>query len=256
MIYTYSKFNYGFVVDDSSNKLDFSEGAGQLTAEMPSGSYTMGEYVAALKAALNAAGTLIYNVTVDRTSNFITISASANFEILLSSGSNIGVSLNELIGFTQGTDLTGASAYTGATQAGKEYYPQFMLQSYVPSTNYQQSADATINKTASGRVEIVRFGIEKFIEMDIKFITNRPMDGFVIKHNPTGLEDALDFLTDISQKRRFEFVADISNPSGYEKVILESFPSFSNGAGFKLKELFSQNLPDIYETGVLKLRVV
>jgi len=256
MIYTYSKFNYGMLVDDSSNKLDFSEGGGQLTAELTSGSYTLGEYASALQSAMRAAGLLEYTVSVNRSGNIITISAPSTFSLLLNTGTNVGVSLAETIGFMQASDLTGASSYSGSVKAGSEYYPQFMLQSYVPSAHYKQSADATVNKTASGRVEIVRFGTEKFIEMDIKFITSRVMDGIVIKNNSNGLQSALDFLTDITQKRRFEFVENINSPAVYEKVILESFPSHNDGTGFKLRELFSQNLPDIYETGVLKLRVV
>jgi hypothetical protein len=38
--------------------------------------------------------------------------------------------------------------------------------------------------------------------------------------------------------------------------LLESSPDYSDGTGYKLKELFDKNLPDIYETGILKLRIV
>ncbi len=82
------------------------------------------------------------------------------------------------------------------------------------------------------------------------------MDGAIIRNNPTGLADALSFLGYISQKKKFEFVPDVLAPSTYYRVILEKAPDYSSGTGFKLKELFGQNLPDIYETGIFTLRVV
>lgn len=256
MIKTWSKFTYGFSIDTSNNSLNIDEGGGELLVTVSAGSYTLGEFVGAVKAALNDVGTNEYEVVVDRVTGLVTISADNDFDILLSSGTQIGVSFADLLGFVQVTDLTGTDTYTGASRAGLEYYPQFLLQSYVPPENYKQSSDATINKTASGRVEVVRFGIERLIEMDVKFITSLPMDGKVIKNNPRGLEAALEFLSDVSQKTRFEFVPDVDEPDEFYKVILESFPGFQNGTGFKLKELYAQNLPDIYETGVFTLRVL
>jgi hypothetical protein len=140
--------------------------------------------------------------------------------------------------------------------SGSEYYPQFMLQSYVPPGNFVESVEATVNESADGRVEVVRFGTRNMIEMDIKFITNKTMDGSIIRNNPTGLADALDFFNYVSQKKKFEFVPDVTSTSTYHKVILEKFPGNSNGTGFKLRELLSENLPDFYETGVMTLRVV
>ena len=256
MIRTWSKFNYGFQITTSNNSLDFSEGGPQLTAVLESGDYSLGEFAEAIAVAMNTVGALDYTATLNRTTNVITISATGTFSILLATGTSIGVSFATLAGFTQVVDLTGAATYTGAGEAGYQYYPQFLLQSYVPPEIFKKSADATINKAASGRVEVIRFGVEQFIEMDIKFITDLPMDNVVIKNNPSGLQDAIDFLDDISSKAKFEFVPDVDTPSVFYEVILESFPGFDNGAGYKLKELFAQNLPDFYETGVIKLRVV
>lgn len=256
MIRTWSKFNYGFQIDTSNNSLNFSEGGPELTAVLESGDYTLGEFAEVVATALSAIGALDYTASINRNTNVITLSASGTFSILLATGSNIGISFAGLMGFSQVVDLTGAATYTGASTAGFQYYPQFLLQSYVPPEIFKQSADATVNKAASGRVEVIRFGVEQFIEMDIKFITDLPMDNVVIKNNPSGLQDAIDFLDDITQKAKFEFVPDVDTPGTFHEVILESFPGFQNGAGFKLKELFAQNLPDFYETGVIKLRVV
>lgn len=256
MIYSFSKFNYGITINTENNKLNFSEGGPELTITLNSGSYTHDEFKTAVSSGFNSVGGQAYTVTLNRNTNVFTISAPGNFEILLATGTDIAVSFAEMLGFTQVADLTGTNSYSGAEASGYEYYPQFYLQSYVDNTIYQSSVDVTVNRTASGRVEIVRFGVDNFIEMDIKFITDRPMDGNVIKNNPNGLSDAIDFMQYITQKKKFEFVKDASTPNDFVKVILESTPGYADGTGFKLRELFNQNLPDIYETGVIKLRVL
>lgn len=256
MIMTFSKFNYGFNITSENYIINFDEGGPELSALLNPGSYTLGEFASEIQSALNTAGALEYTVSINRSTHKLTIAATGVFSILLSSGSNIGLSPFDIMGFTQVVDLTGLTSYTAQDRAGFEYYPQFLLQSYVPPEHFKESSDATVNETASGRVEVVRFGIVASIEMDIKFITSLTMDGKVIKNNPSGLEDALDFLSDISQKRRFEFVPDVDTPGTFYKVILDTAPGFNKGTGFKLRELFAQNLPNIYETGLLTLRVV
>jgi hypothetical protein len=256
MIHTFSKFIYGTSMDATNNNGDFKESGGALLATVEAGPYTLGELCEAVADALTAAGGQTYTVTYSRTTGLVTISAAGTFQLLLGSGANRLESYWEILGFTQGSDQTGTNTYTGASRAGTEYYPQFMLQSYVGPDNYKQAIDPTVNRTSSGRTELVSFGTDEMIEMDIKFITNLPMDGVVIKNNPTGLTDAVAFFDDITLKSRFEFVPDIATPGTFHKVVLESMPNFKDGSGYKLKELFMQNLPDIYETGLMQLRVV
>jgi hypothetical protein len=255
MINTFSKFNYGLTITATNYAGNFNEGGAELLAQVDSGSYTLGEFAEALQDAFNAAGALTYAVAVNRANNSLTISASGNFTLMLDTGTSL-LTFWETIGFNQTADLSGAATYTGGTYAGYIYYPQFMLQSYVPPEHYLQCIDAAVNKTASGRVEVVSFGTEQFIEFDLQWMTNNSMDGVWIKNNPQGVEDVLHFLTDVTKKRRFEFVPDVDDPSTFYKVIVESTPGFTNGTGFKLKELYTKNLPGFYETGIIKLRVV
>ncbi len=161
-----------------------------------------------------------------------------------------------MLGFDFSIDLVGDDSYTGNLRSGSVYRPQFQLQSYVPPDNFQESVSPVINESGDGRVEVVRFGTKNKIEMDIKFITNLPMDGLTIRNNPSGLSDALAFINYITQKKKFEFVPDVDSADDFHKVILENTPGFSDGTGFKLKELFFEGLPDIYETGVITLRVI
>ncbi len=256
MIYTKSKFNYGHKVTIENAYIPFSEGGPELIAMIQFGSYTLGEYALAVQDAFNAAGDLTYEVTVDRDANQILINATGNFELLTNTGSVLASSAFAMMGYQfPAADLTGDNVYQGNVTSGAEYFPQFLLQSYIPSPNYADSVSAIINESSDGRVEVVRFGVKRKIDMDIKFITNLAM-GEPIDSNPTGLADALAFLNFATEKNRFEFVADRLTPSTFEKVILESMPGHSDGTGFKLVEMISENLPDIYGTGVLTLRVV
>ena len=255
MIDTFSKFYYGHNITRNNRFLNFDEGGGELTAELAPSSYTLTEFLVAVQSALNSVGTLNYVVSVDRASRLISISGDANFSLLAGTGSQIGQGVWSLLGFSS-TDRTGAAAYTGDLASGSEYRPQYKLQDYVDSSIFEQSVSEVINKTTEGNIEVVSFGRENFFEMNILYITNNP--GFGIHHltNPTGLEDAIDFLQDITNKRRFEFMPDVAQSDSFSKVILESTPSSSNGVGFKLRERFTEGLRDYYDTGLLKLRVV
>ncbi len=257
MIQTWSKFNYGFDVDSENQYLDIIEsGIFPQTAATEFGNYTLGEGLRAVQDAMNTVARNAYVITVDRTTNLVTITGTEVFELPLVNGPTAASSIFYLLGFRQGADLSGSAAYTGSHPCGFAYTPQFKLQSYLPPEHFIESSDATVNKSADGRVEVVRFGLEQKMEMDIKFITNLKMDDTVIRNSQTGVADALAFLAYISQKKRFEFMPDENDSGTYYKVILESLPGFGKGTGFRLKELFGQGQPDLYETGIMQLRVV
>lgn len=256
MIQTYSIFYYGHIVDETNYIVNFKEGAGpEFSAEIRNGSYTLTSYAQAVQDALNDAGALDYTVTVDRATRLISVNATGVFSLLVLSGSASGISAFPMIGFS-GSDRTGSTSYTGNVSSGKSYIPQFKLQDYIDSTHWKQSADKTVNKTSSGRIEVVRFGEERFMQCNIKFITSIPQPNGVIKSNSTGLQDAIDFLSYLITKSPIEFIGDINNADIFESFILESAPDFTDGTGFRLKELYDKGLIDYYETGVLKFRVV
>lgn len=257
LINTYSKFYYDIIVDDTNYKLDFAEGAGpELTADINTGEYSLTEIGAEIERALNDTGALTYTVTINRTTRIMTIAASGTFKLYVSTGTHAGISVFTLIGFT-GADRTGASSYSGDTAIGSVYEPQFKLQSYVDQEDWQQSADASINKTASGHIEVINFGTEKFFQWNINFITDieQPCNSPIL-NNPTGLEDIRDFLRYCIKRTPLEFMPDKSDPSTFYKIILESTPDSQNGTGYKLKELYDKNAPGYFETGVLKWRLL
>lgn len=261
MIDSYSAFYYGYEITAQpyNGYINIDEGSGELQIEVPVGSYTLNTLVDGIRNALLTQATLEYEVTVDRVTRKFTISAPSNFDLLIASGSNLGSSIWSLIGFDTSADKTGQSSYTSDFPSGDAYFPQFPLQSYVSDDDFQGRNEASKNIAANGTtVEVINFGDAKFIEMDIKFITSRLdiADGVLIKKNPQGLEDARRFLKFVTKLNQFEFMEDKDAPGNFKRCIVESLPGFDDGTGYKLRELFNQNLRDIYETGLIRLRVV
>jgi hypothetical protein len=252
---TFSVFYFGHTVTAENNKIDFKEAVPELTATLNVGTYSLTDFVSEIKRALDAAGANTYTVSVNRTTRFITISTTATFELLVSSGSHAGTSAFTLMGFT-GADRTGAMTYTGDSASGSAYYPQFVLQDHISTDDWQSSIMATVNKSANGEIEVVRFGTERFLQANIKYITDKQMDGNIIKNNQSGVDDAREFMQYITTKAEIEYMSDEDTPSTFQTVRLESTPDDRDGLTYKLKELYDKGLPGIFDTGPLKFRLV
>lgn len=251
---TRTQFFYGFSVDSSNNKLDFDEGAGEITATITIGDYSLSEFVIELQQQLNANGTQSYSVSVDRSTRFITISASSNFSLLITSGTNASTSVYSTAGFT-GADLSGSNSYTGAA-VGSVYTPQFYLDKYLPSTDNRKRTISTRKESASGKVEVVSWGETSEVRFNITLITNidQGANSDAITTDLNGVQNARDFLDFITDIKPIEFMEDASNPSVFEKLILLSTPESSDGVNYELKELFNRGLPEYFETGRLTFR--
>lgn len=261
MLDTRSSFYYGYSINASpaNGFLNINEGSGEISIEIPVGTYTLTTLVSALQNALLTQATLDYSVSANRTTRKITISAGSNFDLLSNTGTQVGSSAWSLLGFSTSADKTGAMTYTSDFASGDAYFPQFFLQSYVPPEDFQGKQQASKNVASDGTtVEVINFGVAKFIEMDIKFITSRVdiSDGVNIAHNTSGLEDARRFFQDVTNLNEFEFIPDSSTPGTFFRCILESMPDFPDATGYRLRELFNQNLRDVYETGIIKMRVI
>ncbi len=252
---TFSKFYFGYEITPENQFLDFGEGGAELTAELAVGAYTFTQFLDVIETALNDAGALTYTVTASRTTRFITIAANGTYQLKTSTGTHLGSDPFLLIGFT-GNDKTGTNTYTGGTASGSSYAPQFILQDHVPTTNWKSASSASVNKTASGRVEVVKFGDEQFMQANIKYVTNITQDGTIVHTNSNGVSNLLTFMDWLTEKFPVEYMADSGTVSTYENLILESTPDDSKGTGYKIKELYDQGLPGYFETGVLKFRVV
>lgn len=250
---TFSAFYYNFEFDGDSQYFCIDEGSGELIAEVALGEYTPTDMALVIQEALNNVGTLGYTVAFNRADRSFTISATGNFDLLVSSGSVTQQSYPRF-GFT-GADRTGASSYTGS-HSGNEYLPQFILQDHISTDNYQKLVSPSVNKSAAGDVEVIRFGVEKFLQCNIKFITNKISDGKVIRYNPTGVEDAQAFMQYITQKKPLEYMPNELSRNTYQKMVLESTELDNKGTGYKLKEMYDRGLPNFFETGPLVFRLV
>ena len=261
MIKTKSSFYFGYeiVAEPYNGRMNLDEGSGEIVVEIPVGSYTLNTILVVIQNALNTQATQDYTVTADRLSRKITIASTASFDLLTNTGSGVGTSPWTLLGFDTSSDLTGLSSYTSILASAFEYRPQFILQSFVSDEDFQKPNQSVKNVAADGvTVQTISFGLAKFIQFDIKFITNRKdvADCINIEHNPTGVEDIIDLPQNFESIKDFEFNPDRANPGTFKRVIVESMPDFPEGTGYKLKELFDQNIIDVYETGVITLRVI
>ncbi len=255
MINTVSLFYYGHTVDATNNLIDFNEGASDLIGTLNFGSYSLTEYAAEVARALNAAGDNVYTATLNRTNRKLTIAADHNFSLLGSTGAHPNVSAFSMMGFSG--DHTSAATYTGASGSGSVYEPQFLLQDYVDKDHYQKAVDATVITSASGAVEVVKFGLNEFFMLNIRFANNipQPTSG-PITSNLSGVTQLKALMDYLITKAPIEFIPDENSPSTFEKVILESTPDDGKGVGYKLKERTDMMLSGYFDTGVLTMRVV
>mgnify|MGYP003657877872 CR=1 FL=1 len=239
----------------SNSYVDFNEGGSALSAQLDSGAYSLTAFALELARVMTAAGGQTYSVVFSRSTRKLTISATGNFALLLSSGAHTGVSALILAGFSGGADRTGTNSYVGASTCGYEYKPQYFLQKYVPSANFQKEIMPSVNESASGKIEVLSFGTVNFIEMIIPFCTDVSQGAAgAIENNASGVANINSFLQAVTKKIDFEFMPDRDTESTFQKVLLESTPLDGKGVGYRLKEMFP--LAGYFTTGKLTLRVV
>lgn len=258
-IQTFSSFYYlKDEITGANQNLNFDEGSGEVLAQINIGQYTPTDLALEVKKALDASSTIPqeYSVSFDRVTRKITISATNNFSLLISTGSQLGTSIFPILGFT-GNDLTGSNSYTGDKPLGISFEPQMKLQDYVAPGFKKQIIQPSVNESASGEVEVLTFGTRSFIEFSIPIVTNDLsfFDKTIFNPNKTGVEDTLDFLDFVIKKSAFEFNPDKDNPLTFHTLIIERSNFGSEGTGFFLRERTRENIIDIYETGLLRFRV-
>lgn len=254
---TYSLFYYGHTVTEDNQLIDFKEGDGDaLQATLNIGEYTLTDYLTEIKRAMEAAGDLVYTVTVNRTTRVITISSTSAFSLLVSSGDGIESTAFTMIGFT-GDDLTGETSYTADTASGSEFEPQYYLQDYIASNDFKEAVDGVVNESASGKIETVTFGTRQFIQMNFQYATDKnPTGSSLIKAQTSALANLRSFMDYIITKAPVEFMPNTNARSTFENLVLEKTPGNSKGMGYQLRELVDDHLPGYFETGEILFRKV
>lgn len=253
---TYSLFYYDYGIT-TDVYIDFTEGAGPIkTAELYPGAYTLTDFATEVNRALNSASALTWSVSVNRLNRTLTISASGTFSLKGSSGPNVSNSAMPKLGLLS-ADYNNILTVTG-DPIGSSYSPAFPIQDYLPSSLNSKAYQAAVTKSASGgRVSVQSFGLEKFIKGNIKYVNNYQQPaGFKLKNDPTAVESLVAFLDYCITKGPFEFMVDINNRDSYEKVLLESTQTSSDGIGYELKEYYDKGLPGYFESGSLTFKVI
>lgn len=256
MIMTNSAFIYGIFVNDTSNIVAFDEGNGELLATLRSGKYTLTTYLNEVLRAMNeVAVDGVYSGSVNRNDRTYSINGDIPFDLLVATGST-SASAFQNMGFT-GADRTGDDSYTGDSAVGSVYQPQFRLQSFVDFKNNQRAVESTANISASGQVELVRFGVVRIMEAEITFITDIDQGvGSPIRTELQGEDKARAFMEYATTKGPMEFVPDVLDPDTFNYCILESTPESRDGVDFKIKEMIARRLIGYYTTGLLTFREV
>ena len=252
----YSKFYYVQPITVSDNAIAFTEdGATEIVAEVAIGRYTVTELANAVQNALNTNGSLAYSVSFNRQTRRFLITANGDFSLLGGSSTIIGVDIFGIIGFA-GQDTVFGNSALSFDVVGSVFSPQFYLQNYVSPEQFQEAVSGVRAVTASGEVEVVRFGVQNFVEMDIRFQNNGIISGSPFRDSLTGYDDLVEFMRFITNIYPVEFMPDENDLNDFMVLNLESTQGNQNGLGFKLKERFDIGLPNVFDTGVLKFRKV
>ncbi len=256
-INTRAKFYYINPVTKDNQYINFIEPLQdnvEITTTVPVGSYTHTELVNAVISAMNGVGKLTYTGVLDRDTRVLTISSTENFNLLVTTGSNAGLSIYPLIGFT--ADKLGLSSYDSDEALGTEFVPQFPLQSYEDSKDNKTAISPSVNEAASGVKEIVRFGNRKQYAFNITFITDNEVggNGPWLATNVNAVEEANAFLDFATDQNPLEYMADMDDTNTNVKILLDRTPQSRVGTDYKLKELINKNLAGYYETGKLVFR--
>ena len=253
---SHSVFYFGHEVTDANNLIPFKDGtSAEKIAQVPVGFYTLTKFVEVVVASLNAASSLAWSYNIDRNTRRVTLQASGPASLLFSSGS---VGLNSpyaLLGFNR-EDYILQTLFAAESASGKEYTPQFPLQDYSPKEKNKELVGAVVSKSATGdTVSVQSFGVNRYIKLNIKFITNTPTTG-VLRYDFNAIEKAVEFMDFIVNKAPIEFMADENDRATFDRAYLESTPQSPNGTEYELKEYYDRGLPDFYETGLLTFKVI
>lgn len=245
-----SLFLYGFNVVTNNKYIDFNivSGGAQLTATLTEGYYSLTDLLNEIQLQLSAADpTNVYTVTADRTvsggtQNRVTIATSGAFlSLLFATGTHHTASAAVMAGFAA-TDLTGSTSYTGVSSAGTAVLTTMTGYSHLGNL-YMPKNFGAVNVTASGLKEAVVFSIQQFIQVGFMY---EPQDYVNSTWYPF-------MIWAISQKP-YDFTPEITAPTVFFDVTLESTESDGSGLGFNMTEMLPEH-PFLYKTGNLKMRV-
>lgn len=250
-----STFYYGWQITQFNRFLDFNDGTLR-TATLDIGSYTSSGLASMIKKKMDALSALDFTISFNRTTRKFTISSTAAFSLPALTGPSSALSVMPLLGFDL-VNKTGFSTYTGENTSAFSFTTQFPIQSFKDTSINRKAIDGVINESTSGKVEVIKFGNNRFMEGEMLFITNViQSSGSIIRSNPTGLTEYTKLIEWLTEKYPIEFMVDSSVVSTYQEFLLESSETDSKGLNYEIIELYDIGLADYYRSGKLTFRLL
>lgn len=245
-----SLFLYGFEVTENNRSVDFQAApAGpELNATLRLGFYSLTALLAEMKFQMESVDPAdnTYTFVVDRTvsagtQNRINISTDFTFlSINFATGSRATTSVASLIAFVG--DQTGATSYSNSASAGFTLLTEREGYNYL-SPDFGRDIFGSVNISASGIKEAIVHSIQKFWQVQFKFIPEA-------KH----ISEWLPLMEWLIQQKLFEFTPEVTVPGTFFEGTLESTPASGKGLGFRHTEMLPA-FPFFYDTGLMRFRV-
>lgn len=245
---------YGLEVTDDNSSLDFKTSAlgPERQASLELGFYSVTSLLEEIERAMRAADSSVeYSAVADRTvaggtQVRITISTTGGFlSLLFASGSRTASTCAELLGFAV-ADQTGSTSYTSSSTIGTALINNLIGYNYNgpqgDTPDIHRKIFGSVNVSANGTKEAIVFNIQKFIEVQFKYIESDE------------LSDWMSFFDWAIKQRPFDFTPEITDPEVYREVTLESTSQDNKGLAIMLKEMLPR-FPNLYDTGLLKFRI-
>lgn len=211
------------------------------------GYYSLTALLLEVARAMNAADPVhSYLATANRTisggtQNRITIATTGPFlSLLFGTGPRVASSTGPLLGFAA-VDRTGSTSYTGTLSSGSSILTEYAGYNYL-SPDFIKSNFGAISVSASGDKESISWSIQSFIQVEFKY---EPESKVVVEWMP--------FMTWAIQQKLFEFTPNVSSPSVFYEVTLESTSADGKGLAYMFKEQLPE-FPFNYATGAMKFR--
>lgn len=257
MINTHSLFVYGVEITGDNRYFDFSEYGNDFTITLDLGFRSVSQLLDQLESAMNASSVNVYTISFNRTTRKVTISADGNFDLPVNTGPSALLSVYTTIGINNSVDFTSVTSVAGTSAVSSTYTTQFMLQNYTAPDDFKVQRFATVNESAAGNVQLSTFGQDSFIEFSLKWVTDTKMQTTRFWRNRSNGVAQLRALMEYAYfKYPLEFSPNENDPSTFFVIVLESSNEGTSGSGFKLLEQYERGLVGIFETSVLKWRIL
>lgn len=245
-----SRFLYGYEVTVNNASLDFRAVAlgPVLQATLTLGYYSLTSLMEEVKRQMQAVDPArVYTVSADRsvaggTQVRITIQTNgAYLDLLFASGPRTFTNCAALLGYLV-VDRTGSTSYQSQGTSGIVVITSLYGYNFL-GTDHLRRNFGSVNVSASGQKETITFGLQKFWQVQFKFIP--------------ALEwttNWVSLMTWMIRQRRIEFCPEITSPNTIFEGTLETTGEDGKGLAYRGTEMLPE-YPNYYDAGLMRFRV-